>query len=190
MPVRLATASVDNTEALRLHFASMVLAAPAEVQEVKKKHRWDSDSSLKKPTPEPVDLSFRPLSSFPLSAPSAPVEGLTVDAGPGSDISKGLASLLAIVKFMGTAQEMLEAQQASGKTLTSKLASALSFYQLRDYTTWCFSSSGRVQSDQRVLTDFCPGHFLRGYRDVTTGMLSTPLQMARSLDLPSNFRVL
>ena len=105
-----------------------------------------------------MDLSFRPLSSFPLSVPSAPAEGLTVDAGPGFDISKGLASLLAIVKFMGTAQEMLEARQASGKTVATQLASALSFYHLRDYTTWCFSSSGRVQSDQRVLTDFCPGH--------------------------------
>ncbi len=84
---------------------------------------------------------------------------------------------------------MLEARQATGATLTSKLASALSFYHFCDYTAWCFSSSGRVQDDQRVLTGFCPGHYLRGDRDLTAGMLSTPLQMARSLDLPSSLHI-
>ncbi len=114
-----------------------------------KKRRWVAESQKK-----PIDLPYRPLSSFPLKVPSAPAEGLTVNAGAGFDISKGLASLLAIVKFMGTSQEMLDARQATGATSTSKLASALSFYHLRELTTWCFYTTGRVQDDQRFLTDF------------------------------------
>jgi hypothetical protein len=150
-----APAGVDNSGALRDYFAVMDPSAPAEGQSERvKKRRWEAEPKMK-----PADLPLRPLSSFPLRVPSAPAGGLTVGAGTGFDMSKGLASLLAIVRFMGTAPEMLEARQASGKTLTAKLASAQSYYHLRELTTWCISTAGTAQDDQRVLSDFCPGHF-------------------------------
>ena len=103
------------------------------------------------PEHERVDLAFGPLSSSPWSVPSATVEGLTVDAGFGSTSPRAWPPSWFLVKFHGTSQEMLDARQATGDSLPSKLATALTGYHLRDYTTWCCSSSGCVQSSQRVL---------------------------------------
>jgi hypothetical protein len=61
---------------------------------------------------------------------------------------------------------------------------------LAECTTWCFTKEGDVESDDRVLTDFCPGYFLREAVDPGRGMLTSCLSMAKALDVPSNLKIL
>ncbi len=85
---------------------------------------------------------------------------------------------------------MAEARMATAEALPRMLAEAVNKLHLRIRTTWCFTKAGRISSDTAKLRDFMPGNFARSDKDYTLGMLSSGLQMAKSLDLPPNLRIL
>ncbi len=47
-----------------------------------------------------------------------------------------------------------------------------------------------MENDQRVLSDFCLGYFVKSNTDPGRGMVSSSLEMAKALDIPSNIDIL
>ncbi len=113
----------------------MLPSASAGEQAARDKKR----SSAGKHKAPPMELKQQPFSAFPLKTPSASAEGYVAGAGVGFDHTKGLASFLAIVRFMGTMAQMLEARQCSGADLLGKLAWASNYFHLRECTSWAFT---------------------------------------------------
>ena len=97
---------------------------------------------------------------------------------------------MALTRFFGTPEQMTEAGMATGETLSGLLARAVSEHNLRTRSTWCFTKAGRISPNTADLRDYMPGHFTRTDADHSIGMLSSGLQMARSLDLPPNLKIL
>ena len=98
--------------------------------------------------------------------------------------------MLALAALHGDDAMVARIRQMHGKELPKELARILDALHLRECTTWCFTKEGTVESDQRVLSDFCPGHFVRTNLDPGKGMMSSSLEMAKALDIPSNINVL
>jgi hypothetical protein len=114
---------------------------------------------------------------------------MVTDAGEGVDRTKGLASFLAIVRFMGTQLQLLEARRCSAANLLANLAWAINVFHLRECTSWAFSAAGDVEGSTAVLTDFCPGFLPKTVKDPVGSILSNQLQTALSLDIPCDIKI-
>ncbi len=116
----------------------------------------DSDGQPKA-TPQKKEIPLRQgkLSSFPLEqVPAALAAGTAVAATAGFEQTKGLASLLALMVLMGTAQQMMMAQNGSARNLMKNLAWTISFFGLRDCVSWAFTASNDISSASASLADF------------------------------------
>ncbi len=94
----------------------------------------------------------------PLDAGWVPGEGSGA-TGLGSVLSKGLASVMAIVNFLGSNVELAACRGISGRALLVKLATVLNDYHLRDVTTWSVTADGAVEANPARLSDYAPGAF-------------------------------
>ena len=183
------TSAAGSTEPSGTFTAAAPTGPPGVPAETIRATRW---SSVPKPRPatEVVLLTGAPLSHFGPSIPAILATGIVVAAGVGFTFSRGLASLLSLAVFLGTQEMVARFRQLPGREVPRELARLIDAKHLRECTTWCFTQEGNVEGDVRVLTDFCPGYFLRDNVDPGRGMLSSCLNMAKALDVPSNLKLL
>ncbi len=84
-------------------------------------------------------------------------------------LTRGLASLPAIEVLHGDEASVQRVRQMPGNELTKELARIIDANHLRECTSWCFTREGLVENDQKVLSDFCPGYFVRSNMDPSMG---------------------
>ncbi len=77
--------------------------------------------------------------------------------------------MLALAVFLGDEALVQLVRQMPGKELNKELARVIGFYHLRECTSWCFTKEGLVENDQKVLSDFCPGYFVKSNMDPGKG---------------------
>ena len=132
-------------------------ALPPAALAAERLHMKRDSDGLPKAAPQKKEIPLRPgkLSSFPLEQiPAALAAGTAVAATAGFEQTKGLASLLALMVLMGTAQQMMMAQKCSARNLMKNLAWTINFFGLRDCVSGAFTASNDISSASASLADF------------------------------------